>query len=82
MNLILELQPDQTRQYIDAETVFMELRRCRAEAAEVRGSMFWRTVNGADYLIRESSGGSQKLLGPLDDQTQQISHASRLEKLN
>ena len=40
MSPLLELLPNQTRQYIDAETVFLELRRTKAEAAEVRGSMF------------------------------------------
>ncbi len=70
MTLILELLPNQTRQYIDAETVFLELRRARAEAAEVRGSMFWRTQGNAEYLIRESSGGAQKSLGPRSAETQ------------
>ncbi|QTN27745.1 hypothetical protein HZ993_21190 [Rhodoferax sp. AJA081-3] len=69
---ILELLPNQTRQYIDAETVFLELQRARAEAAEVRGSMFWRTQGGAEYLIRESSGGAQKSLGPRSVDTQAI----------
>ena len=70
MSPILELLPNQTRQYIDAETVFLELRRAKAEAAEVRGSMFWRTQGNAEYLIRESSGGAQKSLGPLSAETQ------------
>jgi hypothetical protein len=63
MNPILELLPNQTRQYIDAETVFLELRRAKAENSEVRGSMFWRTQGNAEYLIRESSAGAQKSLG-------------------
>lgn len=70
MSPILELLPNQTRQYIDAETVFLELRRTKAEAAEVRGSMFWRTQGNAEYLIRESSGGAQKSLGPRSVETQ------------
>ena len=72
MSLLLELLPNQTRQYIDAETVFLELRRTRAEAAQVRGSMFWRTQGNAEYLIRESSGGAQKSLGPRSTETQAI----------
>jgi hypothetical protein len=72
MTPVLELLPNQTRQYIDAETVFLELRRARAEAAEVRGSMFWRTQGNAEYLIRESSGGAQKSLGPRSAETQAI----------
>ncbi|WP_411880134.1 GSU2403 family nucleotidyltransferase fold protein [Polaromonas sp. YR568] len=72
MNQILELSPHQTRQYIDAETVFLELQRARREAAEVRGSMFWRTQSGTEYLIRESSGGGQKSLGSRGPETEQI----------
>ena len=72
MSPLLELQPNQTRQYIDAETVFLELRRARAESAEVRGSMFWRTQGHTDYLIRESAGGAQKSLGPRSPETQAI----------
>ena len=72
MSPILELLPNQTRQYIDAETVFLEFRRARAEAAEVRGSMFWRTQGNAEYLIRESSGGAQKSLGPRSAETQAV----------
>ena len=72
MNSIIELQPGQVRQYIDAETVFLELLRVRAEQKETRGSMFWREVSGASYLIRESSGGAQKSLGSKDTQTELI----------
>jgi hypothetical protein len=72
MSHLLELLPNQTRQYIDAETVFLELRRAKAEAAEVRGSMFWRTQGAADYLIRESTGGGQKSLGPRSAETEGI----------
>ena len=72
MNQIIELQPNQTRQYIDAETVFLELLRVRNEQKETRGSMFWREVAGTSYLIRESSGGAQKSLGPRDTQTELI----------
>ncbi len=72
MSQFLELLPNQTRQYIDAETVFLEYRRARAESAEVRGSMFWRTQGNADYLIRESSAGAQKSLGPRSEETQAI----------
>lgn len=69
---IIELQPTQMRQYIDAETIFLELLRVRNEQKETRGSMFWRSVAGTPYLIRESSGGAQKSLGPQNTQTQLI----------
>lgn len=72
MHPILELSASQTRQYIDAETVFLELQRARREAGEVRGSMFWRKQSGAEYLIRESAGGAQKSLGLRGPETEQI----------
>ena len=80
MNPLLDLLPNQTRQYIDAETVFLELRRARAEAAEVRGSMFWRTQGHTDYLIRESARGAQKSLGPRSTDTQSIHDRFKLRK--
>ena len=72
MSTLLELQPAQTRQYIDAESVFLELRRAKAEALELRGSMFWKKEAGKEYLIRESSGGGQKSLGPRTEETEAI----------
>lgn len=72
MNQIIDLQPNQTRQFIDAETIFLELRRVQEEQKETRGSMFWRTLSDACYLIRESSGGAQKSLGPKSTQTELI----------
>lgn len=72
MSQIIELQPTQARQYIDAETVFLELLRVRKEQNETRGSMYWREQSGAVYLIRESSGGSQKSLGLKDAHTEHI----------
>lgn len=80
MSEILELIPNQTRQYIDAETVFLELRRAKAEAAQVRGSMFWRTQQGREYLIRESTGGAQKSLGPRSADTEEMHERFKLRK--
>ena len=80
MSPILELSPSQMRQYIDAETVFLELQRVKREAAEVRGSMFWRTQAGAEYLIRESSGGGQKSLGSRAPETEQIYQRFKVRK--
>ena len=47
-----ELTEAQTRQYIDAESAWRALEDAQAAAAEVRGSMMWRTQTGRDYLIR------------------------------
>jgi hypothetical protein len=69
---ILELQANQARQYIDAESAYLEWLRCRSQATEIRGSMFWRAVNGTEYLIRESTGGGQKSLGVRTDETEKI----------
>ena len=80
MHQILELSPNQTRQYIDAETVFLELLRARTEASAVRGSMFWRTQAGAEYLIREAAGGGQKSLGPRGTETEHIFQRFKVRK--
>lgn len=60
---ILELTPAQTRQYIDAEATLRALRDTQKAALDVRGSMFWREVNGQRYLVRVASRGSQTSLG-------------------
>lgn len=52
MNGIIELQPNQLRQYIDAETIFLEMLHVRKEQVQTRGSMFWREISGTSYLIR------------------------------
>lgn len=72
MSQIIELKSIQTRQYIDAETVFLEMLRVQDEQKETRGSMFWRNISGTSYLIRESSGGGQKSLGPKNVETETI----------
>lgn len=69
MSQIIDLREDQARQFIDAETVYLEMLRTRREAAEVRGSMLWREVKGKEYLIRTSASGGQTCLGPKSVQT-------------
>lgn len=68
----LDLEPDQATQYINAESLFKAHQRTVLEAKEVRGSMYWRSQSGAEYLIRESPSGSQKSLGPRSETTNQI----------
>ncbi len=63
MNALLEISENQTRQFVDAETVFLECRRVRLEAAQLRGRLFWREQNGRRYLIRSNANGAQKSLG-------------------
>ena len=72
MSQIIDLREDQARQFIDAETVFLELLRIRREAAEVRGSMLWREIKGTEYLIRTSARGGQTSLGSKSAQTATI----------
>ena len=59
----IEVTEDQLRQFIDAEAAFRALEDSQRQAAEVRGSMFWRMVKGQAYLIRASTGAKQRSLG-------------------
>jgi hypothetical protein len=68
----IELSPDQLRQYIDSESVFSAHESARAAAGELRGSMFWRTEHGKDYLVRASTKAKQQRLGPRNSETQAI----------
>ena len=61
---LTELSAAQLRQYIDAEATFTALEQATKEAAEVRGSMFWRHQGEHTYLIRTSAAGAQTSLGP------------------
>lgn len=69
---IIENDDNQKRQYIDAETVFHELRRVKQQADQVRGGMMWREVAGSRYLIRSSVKGAQKSLGPDSAETRKV----------
>ena len=70
--MLIELSESQTRQQLDASSVFTALLEARAEAAVVRGSMIWREIDGRRYLIRTSTAGAQKSLGPESFETQTI----------
>lgn len=67
-----ELTEAQTRQYIDAEASWRALEDAKAAAAEVRGSMMWRTQAGRRYLIRVAASGGQTSLGPHSPENEQI----------
>jgi len=69
---IIENSESQKRQYIDAESVFGELRRVRKEAAQTRGGMIWREISGGKYLIRTSPKGAHKSLGAESPETLKI----------
>ncbi|MEJ8837544.1 GSU2403 family nucleotidyltransferase fold protein [Ramlibacter sp. AN1133] len=68
----IDLEEKQLRQLSDAAAAWANYVRAKAEAAEVRGSMRWKTVDGRVYLIRVSPSGGETSLGPQDDRTQAI----------
>lgn len=70
--LLLEINEDAQRQYIDAESVFTAWESAKKSAAEVRGTMFWRNQNGAEYLIKMSVNSAQKSLGPRSTENEAI----------
>lgn len=68
--LITDIGEDARRQYIDAQSVFVERERTRKEASSVSGSMFWRQQSGREYLIRQTASNAQKSLGPRSADTE------------
>lgn len=67
-----ELSGDERKQYINARQVFLGLRQAEKEAKALQGSMFWRTIDGREYLIRTGRGGAQKSLGPRNAEAEAI----------
>ena len=65
-----ELSEQQRHQFLNAEMVFQEVERARAEVRQHRGSMFWREQDGRSYLIRMSASSRQKSLGPRSAETE------------
>lgn len=76
----VELEERQLRQLSDADASWRNFLRARKEAAEVRGSMKWKTVDGRTYLIRVSSAGAETSLGPRDERTQSVFEAFHARK--
>lgn len=76
----VELEERQLRQLSDADASWRNFLRARKEAAEVRGSMKWKTVDGRTYLIRVSSAGAETSLGPRDERTQTVFEAFHARK--
>jgi len=70
--LFLDLEENQKRQFIDAETVFLAAAKAKKDAAEVRGGMFWRDLRGKSTLIRTTAHGAQKSLGHRSAETEAI----------
>ncbi len=66
---MLQLRPAAQRQYIDAIAVFTAHEEALAEAAQVRGGMYWKNTG---YLIRTSAAGNEKSLGPRSSDTEAV----------
>jgi hypothetical protein len=66
------LEERQIRQYIDAEQARKALVNAEQRAGTYRGSMFWKTVKGKDYLFREYPNGTSRSLGPRSSEIEGI----------
>ncbi len=73
---MLELRPNAARQYIDSVSVFEAHEEALAEAAQVRGGMYWHkgppSAPEAAYLVRTSPSGGEKSLGLRTSETELI----------
>jgi hypothetical protein len=73
---ILEIDANAARQYIDAVATFEAWEEAQAEAAQVRGSMYWHKSPTGDpaaaYLVRKSASGSDTSLGRRSPETEAI----------
>lgn len=73
---MLELSAAISRQYIDSVAVFEALEEAMAEAAQVRGGMYWHAGPPSSpesrYLVRTTPAGAETSLGPRTPETQAI----------
>ena len=76
----VELAEAQLRQLSDARAVLRNAQAARQDAQEVRGSMRWKTVGGRQYLLRVSTTGAERSLGPHNDSTQAMFDAFHSRK--
>jgi hypothetical protein len=81
----LELPDDVMRQYIDASAALSAYEEALAESAQVRGGMYWHkgppSAPDHSYLVRTSSTGGEKSLGPRSAETERLYQAF-LERKN
>ncbi|MBK5273686.1 MAG: hypothetical protein JJE30_01360 [Desulfuromonadales bacterium] len=68
----IDIGDDARRQYIDAQSAFSAWEGAYKDMLNVRGSMRWKNQNGTDYLIRVSTNGSTKSLGPRSEEKEKI----------
>lgn len=76
----VELAEAQLRQLSDAQAVLRNAQAAHQEAQEVRGSMRWKMVGGRQYLLRVSTTGAERSLGPHSDSTQAMFDAFHSRK--
>ena len=73
---MLETSAAVARQYIDAVSVFEALEEAQAEAAHVRGGMYWHagppSSPESKYLVRTTPAGSETSLGSCTPETEAI----------
>ncbi len=81
---MLERPADAMRQYIDAVATFEAYEEALAEAAKVRGGMYWHkgpaSAPDEAYLVRTSASGSEKSLGPRSPETEAMYASFRQRK--
>jgi hypothetical protein len=81
---MLERPTDAMRQYIDAVATFEAYEEALAEAAKVRGGMYWHkgpaSAPDTHYLVRTSNSGSEKSLGPRSPETEALFESFRQRK--
>jgi len=77
---LIELDETQLRELVNAQSTWRAFTQAGREAAQVKGSMAWKTVGNGTYLVRTSAGGAQKSLGPKDERTQEMFESFRARK--
>ncbi len=68
----LPLPDEAARQVIDAQTIFTELQRVRAQAAPLSGGMYWKKEGGYEYLVKTGARNRQTRVGPRSPELEQV----------
>lgn len=77
---LLELGENQLRELVNAQATWRAYEQARRDAQLVRGSMVWKKSGRGTYLIRVSTTGAQKSLGPQSAETQAMFDAFHQRK--
>jgi len=72
MEVVIELEENQLRELVNARATYRSYAEARREAMQVKGSMVWKHVGDKTYLVRKSTKGAQKSLGPRTAETEAI----------